>query len=258
MDDYDNKINNMKYELKYELIEEFRNTCKEEILEDFNEDIKETLKEELNEELNDKIRNEIKKELRHNFKKDLKYEIVKQIKEELRSEIIGYVEHELGELKTLYETRIKDLDDSIKTINNKLGKLKLGGNTIENFKCINEIYNETIVRSKLESSSLTSDFNFFKLLFMDNKQKSEYSIMFENKVFYYWLDNQWNVDKNCEYIIDIIMKTIKFQYYNVNKFDSYKSNMDRFIKNQAHIVKLDTKKYINSFIERLKKFCSKK
>ena len=50
-------------------------------------------------------------------------------------------------------------------------------------------------------------------------------------------------------IADIIRRL----YFSVNKFDDYKGDLDKFIKNQTHINKMKQKKYTSAFIDKLKK-----
>jgi hypothetical protein len=129
---------------------------------------------------------------------------------------------------------------------------------IEDFKYKNLKYDKEKIKLILNISTLSSDFNFFKKIFLEGKTIDQYPIIYNKRVFYYWLNNQWNEDTNCEYIINVILKTIKCFYYSVNTFENYQENMGKFLENQKHIKKLDDKRYISSFISKLKKCINKK
>lgn len=177
-----------------------------------------------------------------------------------------YINNLLIAINSNYDDKLKNLR---KDYDEKISELKAGISKLEmeilllknsngNEKVKRELKDDVkcdpdIIRKHLDINSITSDFELFKILFIDNKEKSDYPIIYEKRSFKYWLNNEWNSDKGCEYIMKTITDIIRRLYFSVNKFDDYKGNLEKFIKNQTHIDKMKEKKYISSFIDKLKK-----
>ena len=156
----------------------------------------------------------------------------------------------LNNLQKEYNERISNLEKEILLLKNS----KSNENVIDEFKDnIKDNIDKKLIRTHLEINSVTSDFNLFKIIFLKNKKKSDYPLIYKKRSFKYWLNNEWNVDKNCEYIMKTIIDILKRLYFSVNKYEDYNGNLERFINNQTHINKLTEKKYTSTFIDKLKK-----
>ena len=147
-----------------------------------------------------------------------------------------------------------NFNNNINNINNlNINNSNTNKIIINDFVYKNYELDNDIIKKHLDLNTILSDFNLFIILYFNKINKKNYSIKFEKKTFKYLLNNEWHSDHNCEYIMSIIIKTLKNKYLSINKFENYNNNIDKFIENQNYINKFNEKKYKTSFITKLKK-----
>lgn len=106
------------------------------------------------------------------------------------------------------------------------------------------------IRKCLDMNSTNGDIQLFKKMYIENVSKEYIPIRHIKKKFQYWLNDKMNDDDtNGEYIINIIVKNIELCYMKVNNIDNYENDLDQFLKNQEHIMRLPEIKYKERFLE---------
>lgn len=144
------------------------------------------------------------------------------------------------------EDKFNNIEDKIKNIESIICNYQLNNN-ISSFRKEKFELNDSIIKENLEKNNLSGDYEIFNLMYYKGTKES-YPIkkLSENK-YQYWNNNEWK-DDNLDTIKTIIISNIRYCYLKVNKYDEYKENSDKFIKNQEHINKLSDNKYSNKLI----------
>lgn len=97
---------------------------------------------------------------------------------------------------------------------------------------------EDVVRQYLEKNSVNGD----SLLL--NRIYKKKPVKFINRRRYeYYADEYWHTDVDGLYLRKILSGNLMNSYMKVNKFDHYKKDRDKFLRNQQHIMKLNDEAY---------------
>tara|TARA_Y100000768_G_scaffold323341_1_gene259803 strand:- start:235 stop:765 length:531 start_codon:yes stop_codon:yes gene_type:complete len=147
---------------------------------------------------------------------------------------------------TKVEDKLNKLEDNIKVIESKINNTSII-NTRNNFKKEKFEFEESIIKTFLEKNSLSGDFEMFQLMYYKESKESYPIKKISDNKYQYWNNNIWN-DDNLDSIKSILIYNIRYCYLKVNKYDDYKENSDKFIKNQEHINKLSDSKYVNKLL----------
>ena len=108
------------------------------------------------------------------------------------------------------------------------------------------------VKSCLDNTNIQNDIKIFKKMYIDNVSKEYYPIRHMKKKFQYWRDEHMNDDdSNGNYIKNTVLKNIENCYLKINIFENYTNDMDKFLKNQDHINKLNEEKYKDKFLSKI-------
>lgn len=100
------------------------------------------------------------------------------------------------------------------------------------------------IKKCLDMNSSNGDIQLFKKMYIENVSKEYIPIRHIKKKFQYWMnDKMQDDDTNGDYIINIVSKNIEICYMKVNNIDNYENDLDQFLKNQEHIMKLQDPKY---------------
>lgn len=100
------------------------------------------------------------------------------------------------------------------------------------------------IKKCLDMNSSNGDIQLFKKMYIENVSKEYIPIRHIKKKFQYWMnDKMQDDDTNGDYIINIVSKNIEICYMKVNNIDNYETDLDQFLKNQEHIMKLQDPKY---------------
>lgn len=110
---------------------------------------------------------------------------------------------------------------------------------------------ENTIMNALFIGSVESDCRLFKKYYIDDVKiiPIKYVNMRNMK---YWNGDKWCLDISSIYLKKVIIGNIRRCYYKVNKFETYKNNMDQFLINQSHIQKLSNDKYINKLFKKIR------
>ena len=155
----------------------------------------------------------------------------------------------------LVDIENEDEEDNISDCDNIINHHYLKKNIIRNIKSeIFDIDKDNTLKY-LTNNDITSDVNLFKILYLDNVPKHMYPLQFcGKKIYKYWCNNCWNTDQTGAYIKNTILgKNIANIYLNLNQIE-YIKNMDQFINNQTHILKLSDPKYQEKWLTSIKEF----
>ena len=145
---------------------------------------------------------------------------------------------------TNLESKITNLES---TFDNKKNESNQKNMPIRTFKKEKIEVDDNIVKKLLERATIGGDFELFKVMYL-NVEKELYPIKRIDNDYYYW-NNGFNKDSECEQIKIIISSNLRHCYFKVNKYDEGKENSDKFIKNQEHIDMLKDDKYQMKLIE---------
>jgi len=160
------------------------------------------------------------------------------------------------------ESKINNLESKISVLDNKISgsidniEKNIESSTVKNmpirnFKKEKIELEDIVVRKLLERTTIGADFELFKLMYL-NVDKELYPIKRIDNDYYYW-NNGFYKDGECEQIKLIISSNLRHCYFKVNKYDEGKENSDKFIKNQEHIDLLKDDKYQMRLIEYISK-----
>ena len=101
---------------------------------------------------------------------------------------------------------------------------------------------------------MDNELNIFKKIYIENVQKTCYSIRHIKGHYQYWVDNKMNIDdNNGSYIKETIIHNIGLIYMEVNIFEDYKNDLDLFMKNQEYIMNMSNQKYKDKFFKSILK-----
>ena len=143
------------------------------------------------------------------------------------------------------EERIKKIEIKIDLINNKNINNQIIEENLVELKLEDLIINEADISKALEYRDYRSILYIFKL-FYKTKTNQTYCypirIMGKRK-FSYYFNKQWNNDPFGHHSINVIFQNIQNLFIKYNDMDQYDISFDDFIKNQTFICKLLNDKY---------------
>ena len=142
-----------------------------------------------------------------------------------------------------------DNNDDNDNINNNILKMSL----IKDIKIEKFNIDNNLILKFLLNNDIIGDVNLFKLLYLDNVPKHLYPIQYNGKkTFKYWYNNTWNIDSNGNYIKNTILANNIYNIYlKLNQIEII-NNIDQFINNQTHILKLSDIKYQDKWLNQIK------
>jgi hypothetical protein len=161
----------------------------------------------------------------------------------------------LGNLKIdskSLECDVIDLKNKIEDKYDKTRKKTILNTNLREVKKEQYILDNDFVKDCLDSCSIDSDIKIFKKIYIDGLSKDSYSIRYKRKKIQYLFNGQMKDDDiNYSYIKNTVIKNIEDCYLNINKYDSYQDNIEKFITNQEYINRMSENKYKDKFLEKI-------
>jgi hypothetical protein len=101
---------------------------------------------------------------------------------------------------------------------------------------------------------ISGDILLFQNCYTSDPDTSTYAIKYHNRKYYYWLNNQWNLDNRGNHIKNTISINLQSLYLNINNMDNFQP--EEMIKYQMYISNMDTDKYKNNLLLEIKELIS--